>query len=339
MWPTLILLLNGRIGMTYLMHYAVRPLLFSVPFLLSSAAGAAYAPPEPVVVKDSTIIVTGKKLTKEEARRQASSFVRTATVIPQEDQYARRRDPLCPAVSGIDAQYRTKVVTKITSVADAVGVKMAKPGCSANLLIHFTNDVGGYIAQMAKVRPDLLRTMRPDERLALKQSVVPMRWLYATEARGSDDMKLSNGGKGASVLMAGSQSSNSPAANDAVNIQSSRGTLNINSASLIDTQMIVNLTSAIVIVDAEKSTGFTLESVAAYAAMVSLAQIKLSTDYSSYPSILSMFSGAKGADEAPRDLTEWDYAYLRALYKIPANRTARTQRTRIYGEMVKQLVK
>ena len=48
--------------MTYLMHYAVRPLLFSVPFILSSAAGAAYAPPEPVVVKDSTIIVTGKKL-------------------------------------------------------------------------------------------------------------------------------------------------------------------------------------------------------------------------------------------------------------------------------------
>jgi hypothetical protein len=73
--------------------------------------------------------------------------------------------------------------------------------------------------------------------------------------------------------------------------------------------------------------------------MVSLAQIKLSTDYSTYPSILSMFSGGKGADEAPRDLTEWDYAYLRALYKIPANRTARAQRTRIYGEMVKQLVK
>lgn len=325
--------------MIFLMRYAVRPLLFSVPFLLSSGAYAAYAPPEQVAVKDSTITVTGQKITKEEARRQASTFVRTATVIPPEDQYASRRDPLCPAVSGIDAQYRTKVVAKITSVADAVGVKMAKSGCSANLLVHFTNDVSGYIAQMAKQRPDLLRTMQPGERLALKQSTVPMRWLYATEARGSDNMKPSLGGKGASVLMSGGQSAASPAANDAVNIQSSRGTLNTTSVSLIDTQMVVNLSSTIVIVDVEKSTGFALESVAAYAAMVSLAQIKLSTDYSSYPSILSMFSGAKGADEAPRDLTEWDYAYLRALYKIPANRTARTQRTRIYGEMVKQLVK
>jgi hypothetical protein len=73
--------------------------------------------------------------------------------------------------------------------------------------------------------------------------------------------------------------------------------------------------------------------------MVSLAQIKLSTDYSTYPSILSMFSGAKPVDQAPRDLTEWDYAYLRALYKIPGNRTARAQRMGIYGEMVKQLAK
>jgi hypothetical protein len=311
---------------------------FSLPLILPAMALAAYAPPEPVKA-DGTIVVTGEKLTKEEARRQASAFVRTATVIPQEDQYARRRDPLCPAVSGIDAQYRVKVIAKITSVADAVGVKMAKPGCSANLLIHFTNDVSGYIAQMAKVRPDLLRTMRPDERLALKQSAVPMRWLYATEARGSDNMKLSIGGKSASVLKGGIQSPGSPAANEAVNLQSNRGTLNTYSASLIDTQLVVNLSSTIVIVDAEKSTGFALDSVAAYAGMVSLAQIKLSTDYSSYPSILSMFSGSKAADEAPRDLTEWDYAYLRALYKIPANRTARAQRTRIYGEMVKQLAK
>jgi hypothetical protein len=339
MWPSPFLFRKRIIGMALSSLETLKHFAYLLPLILPAAALAAYAPPEPVTSKDSTIIVTGKKLTKEEARRQASSFVRTATVIPQEDQYARRRDLLCPAVSGIEAKYVVKVVAKITSTAEAVGVKMAKPGCSANLLIHFTNDVSGYIAQMAKVRPDLLRTMRPDERLALKQSVVPMRWLYATEARGTDNMKLSIGGKGASVLVAGAVAAGSPAAIEGVNIQSNRGTLNTNSASLIDTQMIVNLTSTIVIVDAEKSTGFALESVSAYAAMVSLAQIKLSTDYSSYPSILSMFSGAKGADEAPRDLTEWDYAYLRALYKIPGNRTARMQRTKIYGEMVKQLVK
>jgi hypothetical protein len=316
----------------------MRSTILIVGMISADIVAAASTPPEPVKT-DGTITVTGKKLTKEEARQQASAFVRTATVVPQEGQYARRREPLCPAVSGIDAQYAVKVVAKITSTAEAVGVRMANPGCSANLLIHFTNDVSGYIAQMAKIRPDLLRTMRPDERLALKQSVVPMRWLYATEAGGADNMKVSLGGKSSSVLVAGAVASGSPGAIEGVNLQSNRGTLNTRSASLIDTQLVVNLTSAIVIVDAEKSTGFTLESVAAYASMVSLAQLKLSTDYSTYPSILSMFSGAKTPAEAPRDLTEWDYAYLRALYKTPANRTARAQRTRIYGEMVKQLTK
>ena len=325
--------------MAFLTHKMLRTFVFSLLFIVSGTAIAAYAPLETVPVKDGTITVTGQKITKEEVRRKASTFVRTATVVPPEAQYASRRDPLCPAVSGIDAQYRTKVVAKITSVADTVGVKMAKPNCNPNLLVHFTNDVNGYIAEMARFRPDLLRTMQPGERLALKQSTTPMRWLYATEARGSDGMKLSLGGKGSSVLQAGAVNPGSPAAIEAVNIQSNRGTLSNFSASFIDTQMIVNLSSTIVIIDAEKSTGFALESIAAYAAMVSLAQIKLSTDYSGYPSILSMFSSEKGADEAPRDLTEWDYAYVRALYNTPANRTARAQRTRIYGEMVKQLIK
>jgi hypothetical protein len=149
---------------------AVAALAIGMSTICAETVLAAYAPPEPVKT-DSTITVTGQKITKEEARRQASAFVRTATVVPQEDQYARRRDPLCPAVSGIDAKYVVKVVAKITSTAEAVGVKIAKPGCSANLLIHFTNDVSGYIAEMAKIRPDLLRTMRPDERLALKRGV------------------------------------------------------------------------------------------------------------------------------------------------------------------------
>jgi hypothetical protein len=319
--------------MSFSSRKALTSFVFQLSFSLPVVAVAAYAPPEPVATNDSAITVTGQKITKEEARKKASAFVRTATVIPQEDQYARRRDPICAAVSGIDTQYRAKVVAKIASVADAVGVKMAKPGCNANLLVHFTNDASGYIANMAKVRPDLLRTMQPFERTALKQIAAPMRWLYATEARGSDDMKLSSAAKNSGAIPA------EIGALEAVKIESSRGSLNTYSASLIDTQLDVNLASAIVIVDVEKSTGFALDSVAAYSAMVSLAQIKLSTDYSSYPSILSMFSGAKGANAAPRDLTEWDYAYLRALYKIPGSRNARAQRAKIYGEMVKQLVK
>jgi hypothetical protein len=300
--------------------------MLMVGFITATPALAAYAPPEPVKL-ENTIIVMGQKQSSEELRQQVSTFVKSAATVPDEGQYARRRDPLCPAVAGIDPQYAAMVVAKIKAVAQAANVNVGDVKCRANLIIAFTKDSDAYIADAQKKRFGLLSAMRPDERSVLLKSSAPVRWLYTTKALGSDGMELFQGSRSSSIFP------------DPVNLHSNRGSQSSYSASLIDTKLIVDLTSAFVVVDVEKSTGFALESIAAYAAMVSLGQMKLSTDYSSYPSILSMFGAAKGADEAPRDLTEWDYAYLRALYKIPANRTARSQRTRIYGEMVKQLAK
>ncbi len=301
-----------------------------LPIIFPAAAFAAYAPPEPIKA-DGTIVVTGEKQSLENLRQQASAFVKTAATIPDEDQYARRRDPLCPAVSGIDPQYAAMVVTKIKAVAQAADVKIGDLKCRVNLIIAFTNDSDTYIADAQKKRLGLLSAMRPSERTALLKSSMPVRWLYATKALGSDGMEIFQGSRNSSIL----QSEGS----EPVNLQANRGFQSSYSASLIDTKLIVDLTSTFVVVDVEKSTGFPLDSVAAYAAMVSLAQIKLTSDYSSYPSILSMFSRANAPETAPRDLTEWDYAYLRALYKVQPNRTARVQRTRIFGEMVKELAK
>jgi hypothetical protein len=293
-------------------------------------AAAAYAPPEPIKT-DSTITVTGQRLNREELRQKASAFVKTVVALPDEGQYARRRDPLCPAVSGIDPQYAAMVVAKVKAVAQAAEIKIGDPKCRANLVIAFTKNSDAYIADAQQTRLGLLSAMRPDERTALLKSTAPVRWLYATKAIGSDGMEIFQGSRNSSILQS--------EGGEPVNLQSNRGFQSSYSASLIDTKLIVDIKSTLVVVDIEKSTGFLLDSVAAYAAMVSLAQIKLTSDYGSYPSILSMFSATKTADQAPRDLTQWDYAYLRALYKVQPNRTARVQRTRIFGEMVKELAK
>jgi hypothetical protein len=301
--------------------------------IVATPATAAYAPPETAKDKsDTTITVTGKLPDKEKLREAASTFVRSASVIPDEAQYARRNDPLCPAVAGIDDKYASLVSTKIKSVAEAVGVAVAPAGCRVNLLVNFTGDASAYLTSARKKQPALLSALRPEERTALINSNAPIRWWYGTNATGSDRVPIAlgqlNGG-----LLGGTEGG------AAVLPTSNRGTLRIYSPSLIDTQLVVNLASTVVLIDVEKASGLPLDSVAAYAAMVSLAQIKLSTDYSPYPSILAMFGNGKPRSEAPLDLTEWDYAYLRALYKIQPNRTARAQRTGIYGEMVKQLTK
>jgi hypothetical protein len=318
------------IGMICSTRKALWSFALSLPIVLPTAALGVYAPPE-AVKADSTITVTGQKQSLEELRQQASAFVKSAAIIPDEDQYARRRDPLCPAVSGIDPQYAAMVVAKVKAVAQAADVKIGDLKCRVNLIIAFTKDSDAYIVDAQKKRLGLLSAMRPDERTALLKSIAPVRWLYATKALGSDGMEIFQGSRNSSILQSES--------GEPVNLQANRGFQSSYSASLIDTKLIVNLTSTLVVIDVEKSTGFPLDSVAAYAAMVSLAQIKLTSDYSAFPSILSMFSAAKTPDQAPRDLTEWDYAYLRALYKVQPNRTARVQRTRIFGEMVKELAK
>jgi hypothetical protein len=137
-------------------------------------AAAAYAPPEPIKT-DSTITVTGQRLDRDELRHQASAFVKTAVALPEEDQYARRRDPLCAKVSGIDIKYANLVVAKINAVADAIGVKIGDIGCKANLLVSFTTDSANYIADTQKVRLGLFSGMRPSERSALLTSPAPIR--------------------------------------------------------------------------------------------------------------------------------------------------------------------
>ena len=298
------------------------------------AATAAYAPPELAGDKaDPTITVTGQRPDKDKLREAASAFVRTATVVPDEAQYARRNDPLCPVVVGIDQKYAGLVSAKIKAIAEAVGVAAAPAGCRVNLLVNFTADASAYVARARKNRPGLLAALRPEERIALISSSAPVRWWYGTETRGSDKAPIALGQLNGGIMVSdgGSDQPILPTSN--------KGTLRNYSASQIDTQLVVNLASTVVLIDVEKATGVALDSVAAYAAMVSLSQIRLSIDYGSYPSILAMFSGTKPRDQAPRDLTEWDYAYLRALYKIPASRTARVQRSKLFGEMVKTLAK
>jgi hypothetical protein len=302
-----------------------------VGLFISTPALAAYAPSEPAT-SNETIIVTGQKPDKATLRRETSAFVKRVTALPDENQYARRNEALCAVVTGIDDQYASRVSAKIAAVAEAVGLEVMREKCKPNLLVQFTADSNAYLTAVKKSQPRLLAGLRPEERLALFASQSPVRWWYSTESRDSGGQPIRLAGPPAGLLVAGRDTTG-------VLPTPNRGFLRSYSASQIDTQLSVNLATTIVVVDVEKATGFPLDSVAAYATMVSLAQIKLSSEYSSFPSILGIFKPSNLADKAPRDLTEWDYAYLRALYKIPSNRTARVQRTQIFSEMVKQLAK
>jgi hypothetical protein len=80
------------------------------------------------------------------------------------------------------------------------------------------------------------------------------------------------------------------------------------------------LKAATVIIDVNRATGMPLDSVAAFAALVSLAEVRPSEEAPAN-SILNLF-----ASDGPRDITPLDISFLRALYRLPLDRTALAQR-------------
>jgi hypothetical protein len=99
---------------------------------------------------------------------------------------------------------------------------------------------------------------------------------------------------------------------------------------LVSTQVGRVLIAASVVVDVNRMERMPLEAVASYAAMVAFAEIRDSS-FATRGSVLSMF-GAQ--PDAPRNLTDWDMAFLRALYRLPLDRDARQHR----GLLVRDLL-
>jgi hypothetical protein len=92
----------------------------------------------------------------------------------------------------------------------------------------------------------------------------------------------------------------------------------------------VNLTSVSVLVDVNYATGIRLDALAAYLAFVTLAPTKLPPRAVPVRSISNLFARPEDADT---DLTDWDRAYLKALYRIVPNQSGFAQRAAMVGAM------
>ena len=88
------------------------------------------------------------------------------------------------------------------------------------------------------------------------------------------------------------------------------------------------LRSATVVVDVTRTDGLPLAAVASYAAMVAFAELRPGA--APPGSVLGLFAGAP----VERDPTAWDLAFLRALYRLPLDRTARRQRGLLVSDLV-----
>ncbi len=298
----------------------MRVFLALAALALGSAAHA-----QPV---DDEIIVTAQK--QEEVREQARKFVRGVSATPVSGQFARWREAICVKVVGLSAEHAAIVSDKIRGIAGGAGVRVAKPSCKTNLLIVFTDSADRDIAMLKKTGGGrVFGKYDPIETRLLADSQRPARWWYSTQIEGRH----------------GHQSGGTPGALLGAQIEGAAGGLGINSngesvgvdgysSSLVGTHIRAKIEQATFIVDANVARGRTLNSVAAYAALVTLARIKMESAEVAEDSILRLFAAP---EPYPGDLTPRDKAFLTALYSVPANREAKQQERQIAVLMSKIL--
>jgi hypothetical protein len=291
--------------------------------MIAPALAFAAPPPGREAPREEPIVVTGQRLTAEELERYATDFVRGTGVASGQTPAARWAQRVCPRVVGLSREQASTVETKMRSIAEAAAIRTAPSGCDPNVIVSFTTDPKAVVREVSRRSPGRLSDVPSNVRASLLGSEEPIRWWYSTTTNGRD-------GSGGHATPSGWVASDE--AQGGGNILPGSGpSLQMYDSSIVSTQVHRVLTSATVVVDARKVLGSDLDAVASYAAFVAFAEVR-QLDFSPSGSILSLFKEAS----APRDLSEHDAAFLRALYRLPLDRSASYHRSFLVRQVVAQ---
>lgn len=253
------------------------------------------APPveEPAAVLDEVVV---EGVSRREAARQFVSRVATA---PAGARLGRWNGPLCISVANVKSPYGQMFADRIGEVAAGLGIRVGEPGCTANVLIIGTDD-GPATAEAlvegwrARFRPPIDNTnMGLDALHRFRTSDAPVRWWHISMPVSADNGAIA-------VRIAGGEPP----------IIASRNVSRLRSPLRYD------LWSATVVIDMSKTSNVPLPALMDYAAMVVLAQVDPRADYRGQPTILNLFDES----EEFTGMTDWDLAYLTALYEAEVDR-------------------
>lgn len=277
------------------------------------------------------ITVTGQRLPPEAIAPAARAFVDNMLPVPVQGQYARWQAPICPKIIGVEDTVAERVSRRITTAAKSAAIAVAPPGCTPNLIVWFSPNARRDVAAILSKKPLSAEAISAEDRKRLLEAPMPVRWWHATQAGGSDGSGMNQNANATS----NAQYLNSDGSATAVGGPQTSSTSSY-SSSLIDTHLSIGIIYAAAAVDIPLTNGYSLDSVADYVAMVTLAATPLTVAAPAVPSILGLF--AAPPTDAQLQLSAWDTAYLNALSHMAANRKANRQRGQLVSGMTKTLM-
>jgi hypothetical protein len=248
----------------------------------------------------SAIVVTGRAdpPTRDDVYDQARALTRVGRFQLHDEPLPRFQLPLCPGVFGLQADAAQTVAARIRANADQLSIRLAKSGCSPNLIVDFVDDGRTVMSDIAQKHHKAFCIITTEEQTELLDQEAPVRvWLHTrtidTRRTGApvrivrchEDIPSRSGGPGARLGV----------------------------------PMRKDIFFALVLFDRSAALQLTLEQVADYATMRGLSGTRPATGDEHLSTILGLF-GEGG--EHITELTSFDRGYLRSLYESPGSDSA-----------------
>ena len=241
---------------------------------------------------DNRVVIRGQvPLSEKETKKIADRFVKELTVISNFDPLTRYEPEVyCPGVVGLTENGNAAIEARMRTVAEAAGVRPAKPGCATSALVVLVDDKPAFLKQFRKAHPIYFQNLDGDLGGIGEEDGPSIAWHLSA--------LIDENGTPSSLSAGGMQ----------VYTSSSGG-------SRLHSMLTAAIAMSVVVIEREALIGLSVEQVADYALMRSLTNgdpAKL--EGSGAATILTVLSTPMG-EESYASLTDWDLAYLQERYK------------------------
>jgi hypothetical protein len=283
-------------------------------------AGAAPAdPPPPEASGTSAMPQVTVEARRAALQHQLYEYVTTITRTQHTDEALHRWNyPVCPEVLGLSRDEGEFILARLSQIARAAGAPLDGEHCQANLAVVFTNDPDGLVRAWSARRSAFAGvhgTPAAFERFVARRGAVRV---WYNHAFGSPTAEPALSGS----LELGKRFADTPTATEL-------------GSSKMHVKDVLAFSSVAVIVDGREVSGLAIGALTDYIAMLALADTDPDAPLGATPTILRLFRARAAQEPLPAGLSDWDRAYLRALYTT--NLDLITQRSVIAEKMVHEV--
>ena len=276
-----------------------------------AAAEPQAKPPEPRSESELQSVTVEAQRNRAMLEQRVKTFVSDITTAPIQESLAQwqKEIPICPEVAGFPYDDSEYVLSRLSQIARAAGASLAPESCSANLHIVVSSVPDELIAEWSNRKPWMFGNAGGTKIRQFLKGPAPIRVWYNTAFFNGDGIPCKTYDGGVQVCEQDAQ------------------------VAQVRLAAVRDFSSVIVLVDARQTQEISIGQLAAYIAMVGLAEIRVNAKLGVAPTILRLFTDPTNAP--PFGMSAWDEAYLKALYHTQHDE--RTQLLSLKTSMIKDI--